>query len=335
MPDMESEEHKRDRRRAEAAQWVARLNSKPVARTTLDEFFAWRRGQGNAEAFVDAEKIWRDSEVLAFAPEIMAATEAVAQKTWGRRRPSSRLKILGVAAVVLITVTTSILWSRRDHSGAIETVIGERRHVALADGSEVELDADTRIAVQLRSDERSVRLDRGEAIFSVAHDDGRPFRVMAGGVVVTATGTRFDVRRSEAMTMVTLIEGSVLVRAPNSPATPLRPGEQWRSSVSALPVVSAVDTDRSTAWLRGRVIFDATPLEDALVQINRYARKPVRLADPRFARQPVSGSFDISDTDGFVKAITTLLPLGAVEKDRIVSLEVDERRSSGNSFADD
>lgn len=332
---MDSEERDRDRRRAEAAQWVARLNSKPVARSTLDDFFSWRRAEGNADAFADAERIWRDSEALATMPEIQAATDAAVLHGKRRSHMPSRLMHLGLAGTALLAITAGLLLAPgRTATDAIGTQVGERRDIALADGSQVQLDADTQIAVALTANERRVQLERGEAIFTVAHDSHRPFRVAAGDVVVTATGTRFDVRRSHGATLVTLIEGSVQVRPGEGAVIRLSPGEQWRSSRSASTIVRRVDTGRTTAWLNGRVVFDATPLEDALGQINRYAAKPVRLMDRRFARQPVSGSFDLKDTDGFVKAVTTLLPLEAAETQKTVSLQADERRASEISLAD-
>ncbi|MGF7151616.1 transmembrane sensor [Sphingomonas zeicaulis] len=326
---MDGEQQDRDRRRAEAAHWVARLNSKPVARSTLDAFFLWRRAEGNADAFADAERLWSDSEALAAAPEIREATDAALLRGKRRSRIPNRLTQLGLAGAALLAVAAGLLLvPGRTGRDAIETQVGERRDITLADGSQVQLNADTQIFVALTADERRVRLERGEAIFSVTHDSRRPFRVAAGDVVVTATGTRFDVRRLRGATVVTLIDGRVQVRHGNGAAVRLSPGEQWRSLPSASPVVRQVDTGRATAWLNGRVVFDATPLDEALAQINRYAAKPLRLADRSFAGQPVSGSFDLRDTDGFVKAVTTLLPLDATEGKRTISLAADVQRAS-------
>ncbi|MEP9370460.1 FecR domain-containing protein [Xanthobacter sp. VNH20] len=52
--------------------------------------------------------------------------------------------------------------------------VGERRTVALGDGSMVELNTDTAMAVDLQAGRRSVRLFRGKAFFQVTHDPQRP-----------------------------------------------------------------------------------------------------------------------------------------------------------------
>ena len=68
----------------------------------------------------------------------------------------------------------------------------------LPDGSIVELDAQSEIAVNFEPSVRRVELVRGEALFKVQKDPNRPFIVRAGGVEVRAVGTAFDVRLGSA-----------------------------------------------------------------------------------------------------------------------------------------
>ncbi|MBZ4074165.1 FecR domain-containing protein, partial [Escherichia fergusonii] len=60
------------------------------------------------------------------------------------------------------------------------TEIGERRAISLADGSTVELNTNSQVRVRLSKAQRSLILDKGQAMFVVAHDAGRPFVVTAG-----------------------------------------------------------------------------------------------------------------------------------------------------------
>lgn len=82
MNDKESET---ERRRAEAAQWFARLKTLPVSHGTLNDFFAWRRQPGNGEAFEEAERFWSSAERVGESPEILRAIEAAE-----RRKPARR-----------------------------------------------------------------------------------------------------------------------------------------------------------------------------------------------------------------------------------------------------
>jgi transmembrane sensor len=50
------------------------------------------------------------------------------------------------------------------------------------------------LEVRLCAQPREVRLLKGQALFKVAKDPGRPFDVLAADERITALGTMFDVR---------------------------------------------------------------------------------------------------------------------------------------------
>lgn len=83
------------------------------------------------------------------------------------------------------------------------------RLVALADGTEVRLNAGSEIVERFAAAERGVELTRGEAHFTVTKDPARPFVVTAGGLRVRAVGTAFNVSRVETRTEVLVTEGRV------------------------------------------------------------------------------------------------------------------------------
>jgi transmembrane sensor len=74
-----------------------------------------------------------------------------------------------------------------------ETRPGETRQVALSDGSQVTLAPASRLRAASRWRPRALSLERGEAFFVVAHQDGHPFTVQAGDATVRVIGTRFNV----------------------------------------------------------------------------------------------------------------------------------------------
>jgi ferric-dicitrate binding protein FerR (iron transport regulator) len=90
-----------------------------------------------------------------------------------------------------------------------ETATGEQRTFELEDGSVVYLNTHSRVAIRFAAGEREVRLSRGEALFRVHHDAGRPFRVYTDDAMVQAVGTQFDVYRRDDGTVVSVLEGRV------------------------------------------------------------------------------------------------------------------------------
>jgi len=306
---MEEDDIAAKRRRAEATQWFARLKTLPVSHGTLNDFFAWRRERGNAEAFEEAERFWSEAEKVGERPSILRAVEA-ADRRRARRRFFPTTHPLALATVAFVVILGAAWSAHLLFLGGkrFETGTGEQRVIALDDGSRLNLNTETAISVRYSSSARHLVLRSGEALFNVAKDKVRPFVVSADGVVVTATGTRFDVMLHDKQTVVTLIKGRVSVRAPDGSTTWLSPGEQWHWPSNGRQM-AMVRTDNVTAWTEGRIVFDNMALANAIAEINRYSGKPVVLDAPRFGSRRLSGSFQTGDAEGFVAAVTAFLPL--------------------------
>ena len=100
-----------------------------------------------------------------------------------RRRRSPVWSLAAAAALAVVAVTT--VWSMRDGerfglSRSYSTVRGEQRFQRLPDGSVLHLNTDSAVTVHYSRMERLVSLDRGQALFEVAHRDQRAFRVQTG-----------------------------------------------------------------------------------------------------------------------------------------------------------
>lgn len=322
--------HGEDTVEAQAAQWFARLKSLPVSRETLQAFFAWQRDARHATAFAAVEQMWSTAGALGDRPALIAATEAALARKATRRALIwlPRPVVAGLAAILLVLLGSGVTyWALRPEANAYATRIGQQSAVVLEDGSKVALDTDTRVIVRFEKDERRVVLEQGQAYFTVAHDTARPFRVTAGDTQVLATGTQFDVRRDGAAVAVTLVEGRVQVAMAGAPSTALGAGQQWVVRPARAAVVRAVDPATTTAWRQGRIVLDGWTLEQALIEVNRYTARPVRLEVPRFAGARLSGTFDAGDIGSFVAATTALLPLDAA-RDADGSIRLVDRVSS-------
>jgi transmembrane sensor len=192
---------------------------------------------------------------------------------------------------------------------------GQGRTIALADGSSVQLDVASRIAVSLGKKRRSVELLQGRAVFDAAHDAARPFVVRAEDGTVTAVGTRFQVQCDSGGVVVTLAEGIVAVSRRDAQdgsqhVARLRPGEQleWSSQSTAWSL-RPVDTKAALSWTRGRLIFRGAHLADVVVEVNRYSMRKLVLADPSLADLPVHGNFLAGDAGAVVAALEAVLPV--------------------------
>jgi transmembrane sensor len=300
----------------QATDWYLRHRDGDLSTSEQQEFLAWLRAS-----------MQHTHEYLAIArlsgslPEAMAdlgleqaellerAGQQVGPVPIGQmstRRPRRALWI-GVAAACLATVCAYWL-TAPGFAGlprAISVAHGEQRTVQLDDGSVVHINASSRLVVRFSHSQRLVELDRGQAMFEVAHQASRPFRVVAGAVEVTAIGTEFDVyRRNSTEVAVTVVQGKVdVVGVPTAPSGHLElgAGAQVRIASPAQHVEpKQVDIREATAWVRREIMFDGQSLREVTREFNRYIPKPIEIDDAALNDLQVSGVFNAYDSDSFL-----------------------------------
>lgn len=258
-----------------------------------------------------------DEALAAYAPSRDSATHASRRNSpkswrWGAGLAAS------LAAVTLVWQLHSDSSQQQIAANVYATTGQDRRAITLDDGSVVDLDVDTRIAVRMSAERREIELVNGRALFAVAKDANRPFTVTADGSRTTALGTHFQVAKQSGHIVVTLTEGSIAVEGPREGEAAwqqrLQPGEQLTiDRYSAKRALEIVDPLLVTSWTHGRHVFRGTPLREALDEVNRYAAKKVRLGDPSLADLKVAGNFVAGDSVVVVDAFAAVLPLRVVE----------------------
>lgn len=259
-------------------------------------------------------------------PELSGLRNEARNRT---RRLGRRRMIMGLssmAAALIIAFGIALPTERGAEVSAMvqgakiyRTGLNERTRVTLADGSEVTLDAHTRIAARLSGDRREITLLSGRALFRVEKDPLRPFVVTAGDRTVTALGTVFDVSLDEGNLSVTLAEGRVAVASARPGAAPVRilkPNQKLVSNAGApATVTQAVDTGRMLSWVDGQVFFDNQTVRAAVHEMNAYSRLKI-VIDPDVADMRINGMFRAGNQNGFAAALKATLPVDVRTNDR-------------------
>ncbi|WP_160000445.1 FecR domain-containing protein [Roseomonas sp. 18066] len=296
--------------RQAAMAWLARLQRGATAAERRD-FAAWRDADpSHARAWQDAEVLWD----LAEAPgQQVAQEEAAALGAYlramddGKARRRRTTRVAGAALALLLMLGGGGLWLERpalyqDLLADAATARGERRQVALPDGSTVLLEADSALDWRFDGTARRLRLLRGAGFFAV-RPDAVPFIVEAAGGEVRVRGTRFETRLVGEEAMVTLAEGSVAVTpGGEATATVLTPGQRLRFG-GRRGAAESVSLDQALAWRDGRFAFHRMPLAEVLEELGRYRPGRILLLDAALGRQPVSGSFSLDDPDAALAAL--------------------------------
>jgi transmembrane sensor len=322
----------------QAGEWFVMHRAAALDEADRRAFAAWiQTSPVHVEEYLGVALVTRDLPAAADDPEISfeslleRARDASAANVVELGAPQSWASVRKVlpripnrarfaaAAAILVMIGSALLWwnSERVTPQRYATRHGEQLSWSLADNSVLRLDTDSAVTVHYDRSERRVEVEYGQALFEVAHESERPFRVLAGSAEVIAVGTQFSVYRKGESTLVTVVQGQVDVSEANG-RTPgvadavdrsvrVSAGEQLRIRSGLFPASpERVDLERSTAWLRRELAFKQQPLAVVAAEFNRYGALPIEIETPALRVLKVSGVFAIDDTESFITFLGSL-----------------------------
>ncbi|MQG93833.1 FecR family protein [Pseudomonas sp. MN1F] len=296
--------------REQAAAWFVRLQDAPRDAALQKQLRAWLAADPSHRAEYDAlATVWSAAELIP-----RQRLEALCEPGPVRQLPQRRLLRQALAASVAV-VALGLGWTgwhyqQLNHQGQLQTAFGERRQVALPDGSQLELNGATQLHIDFSPGRRRIQLNAGEAMFIVAHDSSRPFVVDTAQGSVTVTGTRFDVRLDPATTRVAVEQGSVRVQGSDTSLAQLGAGQgAYIDAHGQVAAPYAVDAATLTAWRQGKLVFDNATLAEVVAEVSRYRAQPLRVAPGKVAQLRLSSTFSTDDTDALLRALPSILPV--------------------------
>lgn len=215
-----------------------------------------------------------------------------------------------IASSVLSLMLLSGVWTLDPawRSEDVQVAFGQLTRLTLEDGTAVLINSGSHLRIEHRLRSRQLELVRGEALFTVVHDD-KPFSVRSQGVTVKDIGTVFDVRSDERGVLVGVIEGAVEVSNHDSGPQRLVAGEQVHTSAQTTGTVQPLRLDTLTAWQHGKLRFDGTPLSEVVADLQHYRQAPIRVADAHAAQLRLSGEFDSASVEALIGLLPSILPV--------------------------
>jgi transmembrane sensor len=215
--------------------------------------------------------------------------------------------VLLAASVVLVLLGSFFYLRVSNDSGVFShtyvTEVGEERMVTLKDGSSFVLDAQSSLRVEISARERSFYLN-GQAVFTVAHDPLRPFRVRTAATTIEALGTEFNVRTDDR-TKVAVFDGVVRLysdgaksgsAASTASSAQLTAGEGVTINADG-EITERRKVDRASvmAWEQRQLVFSRTPLNEIVREFNRYNQKGRMRVEGKAGSLYFGGVFDATD----------------------------------------
>jgi transmembrane sensor len=252
------------------------------------------------------------------------------------------------ASVAGLGIVAAATWFAAFSAPTYATAIGEQRAIQLQDGSTVELNSYSKLAVHFSRHERDVKLIKGQALFQVAKDARRPFVVASGDTTVRAVGTQFDVYMKDSGTIVTVLEGRVAIltdhptsdfqrtdgatnrtvplafpAAAPTPATSvlLSAGQQLTVTASSVRKTEHANVVSATAWTDHQIVFEGASLTDVADEFNRYNRKHLVIDGSRIDTFHISGVFSSTDPESLIRFLRDRPGLRVVETATEIRIE--------------
>lgn len=243
---------------------------------SADELQKRKHEAGSEEEFEDLKK------VIDEAAKLKVPEKKTKEQAWDQFltkidtdeeevKPAAKVRKLnpfipvGIAAAIALLVSIYFIFMA---PVTVMTGKGEQLTYELPDGSEVMLNADSKITFSkfLWSDDRSLSL-QGEAFFEVKKGDS-PFIVNGDLGAVKVTGTSFNAYFRNKLA-VHCYTGTVIVNDLNNKTVELNSGEMVVAIQEGLSEPKTFNNSESAAWREGEFYFEKAELTEVLAELER------------------------------------------------------------------
>lgn len=302
----------------QAVRWlIARDEPQTWTDAIQKEFDAWLTASpAHQTAFWQVEASWSRIDLIADVRQLGLGVN----RPKGQGRPwVSLFRVAAGLGLFAVLGMSGALYFKQPDMETFATPIGGHKVITLIDGSKVELNTNTVIQIGIGANQRSVRLVRGEAFFQVYHDAAHSFTVAAAGHRLTDLGTKFLMRAHDQNLEVALLEGRASLEsegAQSSAPLILQPGDVAKSTGRSV-VLEKKSTrmllDR-LAWRKGILVFDNTPLNEAVAEFNRYNVEKIVIDDLSGAHFKLNGAVRTNDREEFTHLARSLFGLRVEER---------------------
>lgn len=284
----------------QAADWLVQLTSGAATDDDAARLAAWRTiSPAHDAAFRE-----------------VAGVRSYAVVASGTKKPVSRRAVLSAGGGAALALLAGVglarpplgLWpSYAELTADHRTPVGGRLALRPTDGVDVELSS--RTAVSFINGGNGIRVIAGESYVATT-SLARDFTVETDRMRVTAREAAFNVQVLDQFERVTCVTGELRC-ATLGGTTRLGANQALTLDAEGGVLRSAVDAARESAWRRGLLIFEGTPLAEVVEQINLYRPGRIVLTDSSLGRLPLNAVFHTAQIENSVPQIAQLLDLRA------------------------
>lgn len=298
----------------QAVQWLVRLRAGHTSETDLRTFEAWRT------ADVQHEVAWQHltgalSATLGDISKDYPRTLPGSAPRWRQRATRalrSRRRFIALASASAAAAGVAIA-ARQLHvpqgrlGEATTSGTGDRKQITLSDGTDILLDARSRIEVALDAAQRRIHLQEGALSLHVSPADQRPLVIRTLQGEVTTTHARVMVRQEIGRTLVVVLQDSVNVISRSGISLRLDAGTGVRFDPHIIDTVRT-DLIDDAAWQTGAIQVRARTLLHVINALRPYHPGVLRVSSAA-GGLIVTGRYALDDVAQTLATLGSQLPI--------------------------
>jgi ferric-dicitrate binding protein FerR (iron transport regulator) len=301
------------------AAWEAWLAQNPGYQPLVDESIQY------LDAIKLSDRTVNDRQIEEAHDRLMKSIES--ETLLIQMRPRRAKWWLSAAAAILVVIASTALWiNSREDQVKLNTGYGQIAKHLLPDGSEVMLNANSKLRLSKtwkENSDREVWLE-GEAFFHVKKTSTKNrFIVHADGMDIIVTGTQFNVVNRDGESNILLKEGSVTLKTEGGNLLHLVPGDFVKIN-NRLPQKETASEEKLLAWTQAQLIFENTPLVDAAKIISRHYGVKVTV-EKEVEQMPLDGIMPNDNLDVLLKTLEEAKNLRITRKDKEIVISSSHR----------
>jgi transmembrane sensor len=313
----------------EAARWFLVMQQPDISNNEKRQFTHWLAADANNKSeYFRLRRIWQalptalaqsteaGSALTKTSVQSISKGESIDSLTSAHQQKKTsllRLRHYATAACLCLVLFITQPWSESVTTVHYVNQVGKTKLITLNDGSTIKLNNDSKIIVAYSNKQRLINLVKGEAYFSVAKGVNRPFIVKHNNYQFKALGTEFLLRAAKSIKLI-VTEHSVAVSDDNGrniiveQASGLEIGKGARKK-SSWQALSKENIEQLLSWRKQQLIFNNQPLQEVLIELERYLQGNIHLSNASLANEPVTGIFNLDKPENILKLITEVLGL--------------------------
>ena len=287
----------------------------------------------------------RGAEV-GFLPSTNLETDTGLLSSRQEKKPSRRNRFLlsGLVALSLLFALalfyhenkTTAINPQAKFNNNISTSSGSKSRVKLPDGTEVILNAESKLSYpdNFIGNTREVFLE-GEAFFTVTPNKQKPFIIHCKAMDIKVLGTVFNVKAypDEKTSEATLLKGSIEVTLNNhtnekimlkpsekitvsnlsevAKEVPKQAGKTILKQVDPIPLVAIDHVDKDTkenvfrevGWTENKLMFKNESLQDIIITLQRWYGQNIIIKSDKLKEQKFTGNFSAETIVQIIQAL--------------------------------